>query len=135
MSSYDSRLFIRLTISPTAYPPTLLTPTKRPTDARIQAPTRKSPPCNHIHQCRRDIAHDPRDPIRGRFRSSKRTIIRSIIRSPVIFSIMGLESLSITEDWSSRSYRSRTLLSSLLLCSIRKSFREILETRDSENAN
>jgi len=132
---FQSRTSAKLTTSPIAYPPTLLSLTQRPTDARIQAPARESPPSHYIYQRRRDITHNPRDPIRSRFRSSQRTIIRSILWRPIILSLMGLESLSIPKDRSSRSNRSWTLLSSLLFCFIRKPFRKILETRDSENAN
>jgi len=125
----------RLTTSPATHPPSILSPSKRPTDARLQAATRESPPSNHIYQRRRNIPYNPRNPIRGRFRSSKGKILRSILRSPIILSLMGLESFSIPEDGSSRSNRSGTLLSSLLVRAIREPLREILETRNSENAN
>ena len=125
----------KLMSSPLTRPSPLLPLTERPADASLQAPTREPPPSHHIHERSRNIPHNPRYPVRGRLGSIERTFLRPSIGCSILLSLLGFESISIPKNGSSGTYRSWTLLSTVFFGIIRKSFREILETRNLENAD
>ena len=128
-------MYRKLMSSPLTRPPTLLSSTERPADASLQTPTREPSPSHHIHQCSRNIPHNTRYPVRHRLGSIERTFLRSSIGCSILLSLLGFESISIPKNRSSGTYGSRTLLSTLLFGIIRKSFREVLEARNLENAD
>jgi hypothetical protein len=117
-----------MTFSANACPSALLPPSNRTTAPSIPTPTAQPPSRHPLNQHLRNILDHPWYPVRGRHWSLERTNLRPLLRRSIIRRFMDIQSLLISTYRSSRSYRSRSLLASLLLCIIRRSFPPIQST-------